>query len=75
MGEFWIFPEMGLYFAPLRPPPWRDRKKDVMPLANVTRFSLEILYQNYRAPGVLPGSVPPGRGDAAATQDPSFKVA
>lgn len=46
-----------------------------MPFRSLTRTSLEMLNQNYRVPGVLPGGVPPARGDAAAASDPSYKVA
>ncbi|WP_315830715.1 hypothetical protein [Bradyrhizobium prioriisuperbiae] len=46
-----------------------------MGFAAVTRFSLEVLNQNYRAPVVLPRPVPPSRGDAPAVQDASYKVA
>jgi hypothetical protein len=45
-----------------------------MPFASVSRFSLEALNQNYRAPGVLPRAVPPVPGDSAAAQDPTFKI-
>src|SRR3954463_1178862 len=45
-----------------------------MPFASINRFSFEALNQNYRAPGVLPQAVPPGRGDAASPQDPSYRV-
>lgn len=46
-----------------------------MSFQTVSRFSLEILNQHYRAPGVAPRSVPPGRGDGNAPQDPDYKVA
>ncbi len=46
-----------------------------MGFSAVTRFSLEVLNQNYRAPVVLPRPVPPSRGDATAAQDPTYKVA
>lgn len=44
------------------------------PFAAVTRSSLEILNQNFRAPGVLPRPVPPGRGDAHRPENPDFAV-
>ena len=46
-----------------------------MTFNDITRDTLEILNQNYRLPGVMPRPVPPGRGDAAAPQDPSYSVA
>lgn len=46
-----------------------------MPLASISRLALEILNQNYRAPAILPGPVPPARGSAAAPSDPNFNVA
>lgn len=45
-----------------------------MPFFSISRDSLEVLTQNYRLPGVMPRPVPPGRGDAAAPDDPSFAV-
>jgi hypothetical protein len=45
-----------------------------MPFQSVTRTSLELLNQNYRSPGVAPRPLPPGRGDAAAPDNPDFKV-
>ncbi|HEY8086254.1 MAG TPA: hypothetical protein VIF09_00365 [Polyangiaceae bacterium] len=45
-----------------------------MTFASVTRSSLELLNQNCRAPGVVPGPVPPGRGAAAQPQSPDFAV-
>ena len=46
-----------------------------MPFQSIDRDSLELLKQNYRSPGVLPGPIPPSKGDASAPQDPTFKVA
>jgi hypothetical protein len=46
-----------------------------MPFQSISRDSLELLKQNYRSPGVLPGAVPPNKGDATAPQDLTFKVA
>jgi hypothetical protein len=43
-----------------------------MAFSNISRFALEILNQNYRAPGISPGSMPPARGDAATADDPTF---
>lgn len=46
-----------------------------MAFANISRLSLEILNQNFRAPGVGSRAVPAGRGDAASPQDANFRVA
>lgn len=46
-----------------------------MPFSSITRESLELLNQNYRRAGVLPGAVPGGRGNEPAPADPSFRVA
>jgi hypothetical protein len=45
-----------------------------MPFRAISRRSLELLNQNYRAPGVAPGPMPPAAGDAAAADDPTFAV-
>src|SRR5690242_17418446 len=45
-----------------------------MAFATVTRFSLEALNQNYRAPGVLPRALPPGSVPAMPAQDPTYKI-
>ncbi|MGH8511296.1 MAG: hypothetical protein ACREU8_07915 [Gammaproteobacteria bacterium] len=45
-----------------------------MAFQTITRFSQEILNQNYRAPGVLPGAVPPDPGNAPAPANPNIKI-
>ncbi|VVB88279.1 Uncharacterised protein [uncultured archaeon] len=45
-----------------------------MPFNSIKRDSLEFLYPSFRAPLVVPGAVPPARGDAATPQNPAIKV-
>jgi len=43
-----------------------------MPFSSISRNSLQILDQSYRAPGVSPGALAPGRGGNAVPADPSY---
>ncbi|WP_420322581.1 hypothetical protein [Flagellimonas sp.] len=45
-----------------------------MSFQTITRDSLEYLNQNLRAPEVLPGALPPARGNEASPQNADFKV-
>lgn len=45
-----------------------------MAFKDISRRSQDVLQQNYRVGLVLPGAVPPGRGDAASASDASLAV-
>ena len=46
-----------------------------MAFRQISRETLEVLNQNVRIPGVVPGAVPPGRGDATTPAFPELAVA